>query len=225
MSKRALKPKHWAEPVAGICIGVQILSKGFDKLDHFSHHPFSVGFLFFAGGFVILGSLLHVRLERRIKNLHGLFHLAEGLAMIVSALVLLDGGKVRLPAFIAFAGCLYVVLGIVGLATRGAYTKHRALLMRGIGSALLAFGAAAFVWVWRTDRDPMVLGVSGLMAALGLFYTLFSGWIVRRFPKGGEVPEPPEAPAPEAGEPGPGEGPVEAAPDNDAGGGPPSLLL
>ena len=85
MGKRSFNPKNWAAEFAGICIGAQILSKAFDKLHDFSHYPVHVGFLFFAGVFVIVGSLFHRPLEKRIKNSHALFHLAEGLVMIVSA--------------------------------------------------------------------------------------------------------------------------------------------
>lgn len=182
--------KQWSAEIAGLVIGIQILVKAWEKIPYFSHNPLHVGFLFLAGLFVLVGSLLHHRLEKRIRNVHALFHLIEGCVFAVTALLFFEKGKFRMPVFLIFIGCLYVVLGVIELKMKDESDyKFGRRLLRGMGMILLAFGLTAIVWNGLDDKDPWVFGVSGLFVLIGLFYSIFSGWIVTRLRIPGKVGE------------------------------------
>jgi hypothetical protein len=162
-----------ADIVGGLAIGTQILLKGVDKLPHFSEHPFQITFLLLAGGFVLVGSLVHERLERRVRSAHGLFHMIEGAVLVVSAVMLFEKGKVRLPLVILFAGCLYALSGAVAsLVTPENRERVTRRLRRGIGVVLLLAGVASLGLNLRGDRDPWFFVIGGLFLAMGLLLLL-----------------------------------------------------
>lgn len=168
----------------GILLSIQILVKGVEKLPYFSHFPLHVGFLFLAGGFIIFGTLFHNHLEKRVKNVHALFHLIEGAVLIVSALILFEKGKIRIPLFILFIGFCYLAIGIffycVKPPNRERASRH---FLRWSGRVFLAAGLLAIGLNFRHDRDAWVFGIGGLLIAIGLFHLLCKEWLLTRVMK------------------------------------------
>lgn len=180
----------------GIALGFQILVKGYEKLPYFSHFPLHIGFLFLAGGFIIFGTLFHHRLEKRFKNVHALFHLIEGAVLIVSALILFEKGKIRIPLFMLFIGLIYLALGIFSYSINRANNVRigRSFLL-WLGRAFMAAGLLAVGLNLQHDRNGWVFGIGGLFFAMGLFYALCTGWLLARLLKEAGVhqePPPPE---------------------------------
>lgn len=167
--------------LGGVAMGVQILVEGADKLTHFREFPFLVSFLFLAGIFIIAGTFLHTRLERKVKNVEALFHLIEGGVLMASALFLFEQGKVRMPIFILFMGILYVILGLVHYQMKNDNREKLARkLVYGLGLFFLLAGLLMIVTNFYVDRDGWVFGVGGLIFMVGLFYTLFGDKMVQR---------------------------------------------
>lgn len=167
--------------IPGILLGIQVLLKGVDKLPYFHHHPLHISFFFLAGGFIVSGSFLHHLLEKRIKNVHALFHLLEGVALATSALLLFEKGKLRMPLILLFLGCMYVVLGLISYRmNEGNRERLGKRLIKWFGLAFIVAGLIALFLNLRHDRNPWVFVIAGLFLACGLFYFLFSNWIATR---------------------------------------------
>ncbi len=178
----AATASRWADRVAGLAVGTQILLKGADKLPHLSRHPFLVGFLFLAGAFVTVGSIAHERLERRIRNAHGLFHLVEGAVLVLSAVLLLEKGRLRLPLVLLLVGCLYAVSGAISyVLTPENRERVGRRFLRSVGVVLLLAGAALGGFTAVGDRDPWAFGIGGLFVVIGISMALFSDRLLRRF--------------------------------------------
>jgi hypothetical protein len=183
MQKRVFH-KRLAEELAGLLIGIQILFKAIDKWPYFSHYPVHVSLLLLAGLFVTLGSLFHHLLEKRVKHVHALFHLIEGLVFMVIALLLFEKGKFRLPAFLFFIGFFYMILGVIGYRiNKENYQRLGKLLVTWMGIAFFTFGLVAVVWNWNYDKDPWVFSVAALMVIVGFLYLLFTDWILKKMKK------------------------------------------
>ena len=179
---------RWADRIAGVAVGVQILLKAVDKLPYFSAHPFLVGFLFLAGTFVTVGSLAHERLERRVRNAHGLFHLIEGAVLVLAAVLLFEKGKLRMPLVLLLAGCLYAVSGAVSyVLTPENRERVGRRFLRSVGVVLLLAGAALGVFTALGDRDPWAFGAAGLFLLVGLSMTLLTDRMLRRFDRPGHA--------------------------------------
>ncbi len=184
MGKGRKEIVKWISEFAGIAIGIQILTKAFDKLHYFEESPIKVGFLFVAGIFVIVGSIFHHRLEKRIKNIHSLFHIIEGTVLAISAILLFEKGKIRLPAFILFVGVMYLVLGVIGSKINDTnYKKYSKPVLRWLGITFVLFGLIAIVINIFNDKDGWVFGVSVLFVLIGLFYSLFTEFILKKIEK------------------------------------------
>jgi hypothetical protein len=187
MLKNQIFLKQGAAEIAGLVIGIQILVKAWEKIPYFCHNPLHVGFLFLAGVFVMGGSIFHHKLEKRVRNVHALFHIIEGCVFVVTALLFFEKGRFRMPVFLIFIGCLYVVLGVIEFKMKDEKDiKFGRRMLRGMGVVFLAFGSSAIAWNWFDDKDPWVFGVSALFVLIGLFYLIFSGWIVARLRTSGK---------------------------------------
>lgn len=102
-----------ASSIYEILIGFTIITKGFEELPHFHNHPFSVGFIFFAGVFIILATAFHHQFEKRVRHSGGIFHILEGLVEIITAIILFQGIKRMIPMILFFIGLVYLSLGII----------------------------------------------------------------------------------------------------------------
>lgn len=184
----AAAASRWADRIAGLAIGTQILLKAVDKLPDFSRHPLLVGFLFVAGAFVTVGSVAHERLGRRVRNAHGLFHLLEGTVLVLTAVLLLEKGRIRLPLVLLLCGCLYAASGAVSYVLTPANRERVGRrFLRSVGGVLLLAGAALGVFTALGDRDPWAFGVGGLFLAIGLSMTLLADRMLKRFDRPGHA--------------------------------------
>ena len=148
-------------------IGVQILLKGVEKLDSFGHHPLLVASLLLLGGIVLVASLLPLWLEKRFHRGHALFHLAEGVAMNLSAILLFEKGKLRIPVILAFIGLVYVAIAFLESRPLAQRERLAGPMLKGTG---WAFVAGAFMLAGFTasrDHDVWAYGAAGLFLAVG----------------------------------------------------------
>jgi hypothetical protein len=158
--------------IPAVIVGVQILLKGWEKVADFGHHPFLVSLLLFLGGFVMVGAFLTLWLEKRIENAHALFHAAEGIAMSLSAIVLLEKGRVRIPLLLLFAGLCYLVIGIVESRTASQRARLAGPMVMSFGCAFLAAGLILAGVTALHDRNAWALGVAGILVAIGATFLL-----------------------------------------------------
>ena len=160
------------ESLAHYLVGLTLILKGIALAEHFSQHPFSVIFLFCAGAFIILNAVFHHRIEKNEPHFTALFHVAEGVFLIIIGLVLL-GKDSRQPYFFIPAGMAYLALGTFELFRDAAKKKDLLrffltvtatvfLAAAGIALVVNLFGANN-IWVYCTAE---VLAVSGTFIML-----------------------------------------------------------
>jgi FtsH-binding integral membrane protein len=179
MDKKKLQQR--LPDIAAIFIGLQILAKAIDKAPYFFKHPFHVGFLFTAALFIIVGSIFHHHLEKRIKHVHAAFHFTEGLVLIIYALLLLEKGKFRLPAIIIFCGFLYMIMGLLGYILNQENIRQLGKpVLRSTGIVCLLFAVIAIALNFSHDKNIWVFVISVLFFALGIFYTAGADWIITK---------------------------------------------
>jgi hypothetical protein len=176
-------------------IGVQILAKGMEKLESLGHHPVLVSSLLLLGGFVLVAAFLPHWLEKHIPHVHALFHVAEGVAMNLSAVLLFEKGRVRIPMILAFVGLLYMVAGY--LESRSPAEKERLAgpLLKGIAWSILAGGGILAGFTAWGDRDAWAFGASGFFILVGAVLLVNAPYLLRMGSKAGE----PSVDLPEAG--------------------------
>jgi hypothetical protein len=186
MSGKTRKAWQWAVDLPALIIGVQILTKGWIKLDDFAHHRMLVACLLLTGAFVIVGSVLTVWLEKRIAHAHALFHAAEGMAFGMSAIILFEKGKLRMPLLLLFIGCVYLVLGAFGFLESRIDTRQKerlaALGRLVLAAAFLAAGILLAGFTAAGDRNVWAFGTSAVLAAIGMVGLVLL--LVRRRRKG-----------------------------------------
>jgi hypothetical protein len=160
------------EKISHILIGFTLVIKGVDKAEHFNRHPFTVVFLFCAGAFIILGAFFHQRIEKKIPNFTALFHVAEGISLILVGLALLEGSR-RLPYFFFFAGAVYLAIGAFEFFTDAAEKKElRPVLLAVLGTVFLLAALVAFILNFLGSNDSWVFIITGVFAVCGLFILL-----------------------------------------------------
>ncbi len=167
------------EKISHILVGLTLVIKGIDKAEHFSQHPGTVIFLFGAGAFIVLGAFSHQRIEKRIHNFTALFHVAEGISVILVGLVLLEKSH-RLPYFFFFIGAVYLALGAFEFFTDAAEKqKLRPVFLAVLGTVFLLAALVAFVLNFLGSNNSWVYITSGIIAVCGLFILLVrrkAGW-------------------------------------------------
>jgi uncharacterized membrane protein len=160
------------EKLSHFLIGIPLIMKGIDKAEHFDSHPFTVLFLFAAGAFILLGAAFHHRLEKKIPNFIALFHVAEGLALIVSGIALLEKSS-RLPYFLFFLGFVYLGLGAFNFFTDASEKKRLLpLFMTALGLVFLVAAAVFLVFNHLNSRDPWAYFSAVVIALVGIFILL-----------------------------------------------------
>jgi hypothetical protein len=166
--------------IPAIIIGVQILLKGSEKLADFGHHPFLVTSLLLLGAFVVVGAFLSLWLEKRIRNAHAFFHAAEGVAMGLVAIVLLEKGKLRIPILLLLVGLLYVILGFVESRPPARRAQLVGPMLRSFGWAFLAAGLLLAGFTAFGDRNVWALGTAGFLAIIGAALVLLRPQLAAR---------------------------------------------
>lgn len=127
-------------------IGFVILAKGYAKLEHHHGRFGEIILIFLAGIFIILGTALHHRLEKWIRNFTATFHVAEGLALIFIGVIFLREGGSQLQYFYFFLGVVYLVIGLLFFFVKDENKERlRAWVQLWIGIAFLAAGFLTFL--------------------------------------------------------------------------------
>jgi hypothetical protein len=177
-----------------LLIGVQILAKGSDKLEHFDHHPLIVILLFALGSIVVIGSLLSLWLLRRVRSPHGLFHIAEGVAITLSAAVLFESGKMRLPLVLLLSGLAFVVAGVFHCLPSARRERYAGILQRAFGAVFVLAGLALAVTTAFHDADVPALVAAGVIGAIGAAFLLLPVGFRRKRRPGSDLEPCPDAP-------------------------------
>ena len=158
------------ETVVHLCVGLAILMKGVGKLEHFDEHPGAVLFLISAGAGVLAGAVLLPRFKSRFKLAESLFLVAEGLVWWMTAWVLFAEGKVRMPAFAAFIGVIFIAVGFLRWrVTKGGTGKFVYRFRLGLGGAFLVAALVALRYQMAGKSGPgmnfagIVLAVAGIV--------------------------------------------------------------
>ena len=153
-------------------VGLTLLLKGWDKAEHFNSHPFTVVFLFAAGVFIILGAAFHHQIEKKIPNFTALFHVAEGIALVLIGFALLEKSS-RLPYFYLFAGVIYQGLGGFEFFTDADEKKRlRPLLFIVMGTVFLLAAIVFLAFNFFNSRDTWAYITTGVFAVMGIFLLL-----------------------------------------------------
>lgn len=160
------------EKISHFLVGLTLALKGIDKAEHFSRHPFTVVFLFAAGAFIILGAAFQHRIEKKVPNFTALFHVAEGIALILIGLVLLEKSS-RLPYFLFFVGAVYLGIGAFEFFTDAAEKKRlRPVLLAVLGTVFLLAAVVAAAFNFFGSNNSWVFITAGILAVCGLFILL-----------------------------------------------------
>jgi uncharacterized membrane protein len=146
--------------------------KGIDLAKHFSRHPFTAIFLFCAGAFIILNAVFHPAIEKNKPHFIALFHSAEGIFLILIAIILLERDS-RQPFLFFFAGGAYLALGSFELFRDAAEKKDllRFFLTVPATVFLAAAGIALSVNLVGAN-NTWVYFTAGVLAVSGMFIML-----------------------------------------------------
>jgi len=170
---RSEKRSAFMEMISHMLVGLVLVIKGIDKAEHYRQHPLTVVFLFVAGAFIILGALFHHPIEKKVRNFSALFRVAEGLALIVVGVVLLEKSA-RMPYFLFFAGALNIGLGVFEFFTSAEDKKRlRPVLLAVMGVVFLGAALVFSAFNYFNSGNAWAYGISGVFAAMGLFLLLF----------------------------------------------------
>ncbi|MBN2398746.1 MAG: hypothetical protein JXI33_00215 [Candidatus Aminicenantes bacterium] len=157
------------EKISHALVGLTLVLKGIDKAEHFNDHSLTVVFLFVAGAFIILGGAFHHHLEKKIPNFTALFHVAEGIALILIGFALLKKSS-RMPYFLFFIGVVYLGLGAFGFFIDADKKKKlRPLLLTVMGIVFLLAALVAFTLNYLGSGNSWAYFTAGLIFVMGLF--------------------------------------------------------
>jgi uncharacterized membrane protein len=157
------------EVISDMLVGFVLVLKGIDKAEHFDRHPKTVIFLFCAGAFIILGAAFLHRIEKKVANFAALFHVAEGLSLVLVGVLLLEKSA-RLPYFLLFAGAVYIGLGVYEFFTDAtAKKKLRPKLLAVLGTVFLVAALVFAAFNFFHSRNAWAYITCGVIAACGLF--------------------------------------------------------
>jgi surface polysaccharide O-acyltransferase-like enzyme len=160
------------ESLAHYLVGLTLVLKGIDLAEQFSRHSVTVLFLFCAGAFIILSAVFHHRIEKNEPHFTALFHVAEGVFLILIGLVLMEKDS-RQPYLFFFAGAAYLALGAFELFRDAAKKKDllRFFLTVPASVFLAAAGIALAVNLFGSN-NTRVYFAAGVLAVIGMFVIL-----------------------------------------------------
>lgn len=169
------KKTIFSQDIAHYLIGFSILAKGWAKLEHHNHQLAEIIFIFIAGSFIILGTALHHKLEKRIKNFTATFHIAEGVALLMVGWILFQEGSRRIHYFYIFLGGIFCIIGLTILLSRKeSREKLQFLLMQWIGIAFVAAGLLTFILNRIGDKDIWITAIAAVLVLAGSGMTIRS---------------------------------------------------
>jgi hypothetical protein len=149
-------------------IGLYILLKGWEKLEHFEHHPLIVSLLFILGGVVVIGSLASHWLEKRVKSPHGVFHIIKGVAIALSAIILFEDGKLRILLLFFLIALVYLTLGVLESLPPSRRERYACVMQRAFGASFVVAGLTLAITTALHDADVWAFGAAALFIAIGV---------------------------------------------------------
>jgi len=166
------KTSPMLENVIHYIVGLTLALKGISMFEHFSSQPFTVVFLFTASAFIVFGTAFRQYMEKKVRNFTALFHVIDGMFLILIGFVLLGTGA-RLPYFFSFIGAVYLALGACELFTDAAEKiKLHPPVLTFLGTALLAAAVvAAAINLFGLGKSWVYITATAL-AATGMFILL-----------------------------------------------------
>jgi hypothetical protein len=160
------------ESLVHYLVGLTLVLKGIDLAEHFSGYPFTVIFLFCAGTFIILNAVFHRALEKNKPHFIALFHCAEGIFLILIAMVLLERDS-RQPFLFFFAGGAYLALGSFELFRDAAEKKDLLRFFLTVpATVFLAAAGIALAFNLVGANNTWVYFTAGVLAVSGMFIML-----------------------------------------------------
>jgi uncharacterized membrane protein HdeD (DUF308 family) len=182
--------KARVEKISEYAAGLTLLSKGWEEAERFKEFPAWVIFIFAAGAFVIVGTIVQEKLEHKLRSARGLFHALEGVVEIIGAAILLDKGKHWIPLFLGFVGLLYLSGGLVELLTRPEKRERAERRLRVVQAiAFIAFAIATAAWTTFTDRELMVYVIAVVLIAGGTMILKRKGRPMKKLGMAGKIVE------------------------------------
>jgi hypothetical protein len=165
--------------IPAIFIGLKIVVEGVEKLESIDHHPLIASSLLLLGVLVLAAAFLPLWLEKRLASAHALCHMAEGIAIALSAILQLEQGKLRMPMVLLGTGLLYLVAGYLESQPLARRQQLAGPALGGIACFLLAGGVLLAGFTAFGDRDPWAFGASGMFVVMGTALLLARPWLLR----------------------------------------------
>lgn len=160
------------ESLAHYLVGLTLILKGIDLAKQFERHPFTVLFLFCTGAFIILSAVFHRRIEKNDPHFTALFHVSEGLFLVLIGIVLLERDP-RQPYFFLFSGVAYAGLGAFELFKDAVERRDLVRFFLTVPATLfLAAAGIALAVNLLGSNDARVYFTAGVLAITGMFIIL-----------------------------------------------------
>jgi hypothetical protein len=166
--------------IPAIFIGLKIVVEGVERLEGIDHHPLIASSLLFLGVLVLATAFLPLWLEKRLASAHALGHMAEGIAIALSAILLFEQGRLRMPIVLLGTGLLYLVAGYLHSRPPARREQLAGPTLAAIGYFLVAGGVVLAGFTAFGDRDPWAFGASGLFVVMGTALLLARPWLLRQ---------------------------------------------
>ncbi len=128
---------------------------------------------------VLVAAFLPLWLEKRLRHAHAIFHLAEGVAVTLSAVILFEKGKLRIPIILIGIGLLYVLVGYLESRPKEQQARLAGPILRGLGVTFLLGSVVLATFTLQRDRDVYALTAAGLFALIGAAMLLGAPRILR----------------------------------------------
>ena len=108
--------KKGIKSIYHLIIGITLLLKGFDKIDH--HHPL-IGAIILFLGLAVIGYYTYIIISKKSNHkLNIAVHFCEGLALLFTSYIYFEEGKTYLPYVLLAAGVGFIIIAIVHLRKR-----------------------------------------------------------------------------------------------------------
>ncbi|HSQ36070.1 MAG TPA: hypothetical protein VLQ89_08780, partial [Candidatus Binatia bacterium] len=108
-------------------------------------------------------------LKNKISNFTALFHFAEGLALILSGVALLEKSS-RMPYFLFFIGVVYLGLGAFEFFFDQAEKQRlRPVLLTVMGTVFLTAAAVFLAFNYFNSGNTWAYITAGVIAVMGIF--------------------------------------------------------
>ncbi len=90
-----------------------VILKGIDKAEHFHEHPFVSIFLILLGVILLLATVFHHTLEKKVKEFKTVLFTCEGLSLLLVSYYFFASGKKLLPSVYLACGIAFLIMAYV----------------------------------------------------------------------------------------------------------------